>query len=88
VAEEGRGGNEVVQSVNLAANAAANVAANLQPPPPLTPQATSPTMQLMLLVPHKTLPPMQDKTLELNLHQYKPTTPKADNVDAYETKWK
>jgi hypothetical protein len=75
-----------VQPVNLAANVATNIAANLQPPPPLTPQATLPTMRLMLLVPHKTLPPMQDKTLELNLHQYKPTTPKA--VDVYETKWK
>jgi hypothetical protein len=42
----------------------------------------------MLLEPNKTLLPMQGRMLELNLHQYKPTTPKVVNVDMYETKWK
>jgi hypothetical protein len=42
----------------------------------------------MLLEPNKMLLPTQGRTLELNLHQYKPTTLKAVHVDMYETKWK
>jgi hypothetical protein len=55
---------------------------------PLMPQATSPTTQLMMLAPNHTSPPIQDKTLELNLRQHKPTTLKVASVDANETKWK
>jgi hypothetical protein len=51
------------------------------------PQATSPTTQLILLAPSK-MPPTQDRTLELNLHEHKPTTLKEVSVDAYETRWK
>jgi hypothetical protein len=42
----------------------------------------------MMLAPNKMLPPIQDKMLELNLHQYKQTTLKAVSVDVYETKQK
>jgi TRAP-type uncharacterized transport system fused permease subunit len=67
MAEEGRGENEVVQPVNLAANAAANAAAN--PPTNTTANAAGndATIQQMLLAPNKMLLLMQDKTLELNL---------------------
>jgi hypothetical protein len=82
VAEEGRGENEVVQPVNPSANAATNAAANLRPTSLLMPQATSPTMQLMLLVPNQTSPPTQGKMRELSLRQYKPTMMKGANVYA------
>jgi hypothetical protein len=36
----------------------------------------------MLSVPNQTPPPTQDKTQELNIHQYKLTTLKAVSVDA------
>jgi hypothetical protein len=42
-----------------------------------------------LLTPNsKMLPTTQDRTQELNLQQYKPTTLRAVNVIAYETKWR
>jgi hypothetical protein len=43
----------------------------------------------MRLVPNSRMfPPTQDRLLKLNLHQYKPTTLRAVNVDVYETKWR
>jgi hypothetical protein len=59
-----------------------------QPTPPLTPQATSPTMQLMLSAPNKTQLPMHDRTLELSLHYFRPTTPRAVSGVGYEMKWR
>jgi hypothetical protein len=48
---------------------------------PPTPQATSPTMQLMLLAPKQTPLQTQEKTLEPNLRRRKLTAPKAVSVD-------
>jgi hypothetical protein len=42
----------------------------------------------MLLAPNKMPLPMQGRTLELNLHQHKPTSPRVVNINIYETKWK
>jgi hypothetical protein len=47
---------------------------------------TTPPMRLALN--SRMLPPTQGRTLELNLHQYKPTTLRAVNIDAYEMKWR
>jgi hypothetical protein len=48
---------------------------------PPTLQATSPTTQLMLLVPNQTPSPTQDKIRELNLPQYKTTMLKEANIN-------
>jgi hypothetical protein len=55
----------------------------------VTPLIMHKTTPPMLLMPNsKMLPTTQDRTQELNLQQYKPTTLRAVNVIAYETKWR
>jgi hypothetical protein len=53
----------------------------LQPMPPSTFRATSPTMQLTLPTPKKMSSQTQDKTQEPNLHQCKLTTVKVVSVN-------
>jgi hypothetical protein len=86
VAEEAAGENEVAQPVNAAANAIASLVTNAAGNTPGNAQNNTPPM---LLAPNsRTLPATQDRTQELNLHQYKPTAFRAVNVNAYEMKWR
>jgi hypothetical protein len=48
----------------------------------LTPQATSPTIQIMLLAHNQMSLQFQGKMRELSLHQHKPIMLKEANVDA------
>jgi hypothetical protein len=50
--------------------------------PPLTPHATPPILQLILLVHSQMSPPTQDKMLEPNLYQHNLTMPKVVSVNA------
>jgi hypothetical protein len=89
VVEEGGGKNKVAQLVNPTTNAAANQAAN----PTVNVAATLPAMPKttppIRLVPNsRMLPLMQGRTLELNFHQYRPTTLNAVSVDEYKMKWR
>jgi hypothetical protein len=69
-----------VQPVNPPANPAANAAVN--PPANVTANAAGnvANKQLMLPVPNQTPLPTQDKTQELNLHQYKLTMLKVSTL--------
>jgi hypothetical protein len=69
VAEEGGGENEVVQPINT--NAAANPAANAANTTCNAANNTANTSPMLLVSSSRTLLAMQDRTLELNLHQRK-----------------